>query len=174
MLTRKQKETLVQETAAAIKDGKSVTFVGYKGLGANDMVTLKKTLRASKAPIHVIKKSLLSIALVEAGVAEQADRSFLEDQIAFSVSYDDEVTGPKAIAEFAKKNDKVVIMGGVLDGKMLSAADMKALATLPSRDQMRAQLVGTLQAPITGFVRVLSGNLRGLVTALDAIAKQKA
>jgi len=98
----------------------------------------------------------------------------LEGQVSISFS-SDEVSAAKVIAPFAKKNDKVLrIIGGALGTTALDVAEVQALAKLPSQDELRGQLVGTLQAPITGFVRALSGNLSGLVRVLQAVAEQKA
>ncbi len=173
MLTRQQKEQIVEEVANAIKSGKSVTLVDYKGLGANDMVALKKSLYKSKAPLRIVKKSLLALAMKEAGV-DKYERRMFDGQIAVSISAADEVAGPKAVAEFAKGNDNVKIVGGALGVTLLSADEMNALAKLPSEEQLRAQVVGALNAPISGFVNILSGNLRGLTTVLKAVADQKA
>ena len=86
----------------------------------------------------------------------------------------DEVSAAKVIAPFAKKNDKVRIAGGALGSVALSIEEVQALAKLPSQDELRAQLVGTLQAPIAGFVRTLSANISGFVRVLQAVADQKA
>ncbi len=173
MLTRQQKEQIVDDVATAIKDGKSVTLIDYKGLSANDMVALKKSLYGVDAPLRIVKKSLLAIAMEKAGIDEYERRMF-NGQIALSVSSADEVSGPKTIADFAKTNENVQIVGGTLGKKVLSAEEMTALAKLPSQEQLRAQIVGTLNAPIAGFVNVLAGNLRGLTTVLKAVADQKA
>jgi len=172
MLTRQQKEHIVDEVATAIQNGKSVTLVDYKGLGANDMVALKKALYKAEAPLRIVKKSLLALAMNKAGI-DAYERHTFDGQIAVAVSAD-EVSGPKTIAEFAKTNDNVRIVGGALGTKLLSADEMNALAKLPSEEQLRAQVVGTLNAPISGFVNVLAGNVRGLVTVLKAVADQKA
>ncbi len=173
MLTRQQKEQIVRDIATAIADGKSVTLIDYKGVNANDMVALKKSLYAVNAPLRIVKKSLLALAMKEAGVADYERRMF-DGQIAIAVSADDEVAGPKAIADFAKTNSHVTIVGGVLGTTLLSQQEVEALAKLPSQEQLRAQVVGTINAPLTGFVNVLAGNLRGLVTVLKAVADQKA
>ncbi len=172
MLTRQQKTELVDEVARQIREGKSVTVIDYKGLNANDMVVLKKRLREVGAPLRIIKKSLLAIAMKEAGI--DAPRGTFDGQAAIAVATEDEVSAAKVIADFMKKNENIRFTGGVLGGKVLSAEEMKALSKLPGRDQLRAQVVGTLNAPISGFVNVLAGNLRSLVTVLKAISDQKA
>ena len=171
MLTRQQKTDLVDGLAQKISEGKSVTVIDYKGLSANDMVSLKKRLRTVSAPLRIVKKSLLAIAMEKAGV--KADRDTFDGQVAIAIATEDEVSAAKTIADFTKDNENVKFVGGVLENAVLSADEMKALAKLPGRDQLRAQVVGTLNAPVSGFVNVLAGNLRGLVTVLKAVGESK-
>jgi large subunit ribosomal protein L10 len=86
----------------------------------------------------------------------------------------DEVAPAQIIATFAKTHDVMTIFGGILEGKYIDAIKVTELSKLPSKEQLYAQLVGTLNAPISGFVNVLAGNLRGLVQVLNAIKEQKA
>lgn len=172
MLTRQQKHDLVATVVAQIKASKSTVVIDYKGLSANDMVALKKSLRSVESPLRIVKKSLLSIALTEAGV-DGVTRGILDGQVAIAVGVADEVAGAKAVADFAKDNEAVRIVSGTLGSKLLSADEVIALAKLPSTEQLRGQLVGTLAAPISGFVNVLAGNLRGLVTVLKAVGDTK-
>jgi large subunit ribosomal protein L10 len=120
-----------------------------------------------------LKKTLLNIALKDAGV--EVDARALDGQVGVAFSQD-EVAAAKVIADFQKANKDVTltIEGGALGSKSLSANEVKALAKLPSQDELRAKLVGTLQAPIAGFVRTLSANLSGLVQVLKAIEEKKA
>jgi large subunit ribosomal protein L10 len=171
MQTRKQKEQVIAEVVEKIQGSKALVFADFKGLPVKDLTVLKKELRAAHSEWLVLKKTLLNIALKNAGV--EVNARGLEGQVAIMFSTD-EVSAAKVIAPFSKKNDKVRIIGGALGGNALSVAEVQALAKLPSQDELRAQLVGTLQAPITGFVRALSGNLSGLVRVLQAVADQKA
>ncbi len=173
MLTRNQKHELVKELTEKIKAAKSVIFVDFKGLKVKDATVLKKSLRAGEVEYVVVRKTLIDIALKNAGI-EGANISKMEGQIALSLSNQDEVAAAKIIDTFAKTNDKVKMLGGVLEAQLMDASQVKALAKIPSKQQLLGQLVGTLNAPISGFVQVLSGNLRGLVQVLDAISEQKA
>ena len=120
----------------------------------------------------MLKKTLLNIALKDAGV--EVDGRGLSGQIGVAYSQD-EVAAAKVLADFIKANKETTfsIEGGALGEKALSAVEVKALAKLPSQDELRAQLVGTLQAPIASFVRVLGGNLSGLVQVLKAVEEKK-
>ena len=172
MQTRKQKEQIIAEVVEKIQQAKALVFADFKGLSVKDLTILKKELRATQSEWLVLKKTLLNIALEKAGI--QVNARSLEGQVSISFS-SDEVSAAKVIAPFAKKNDKVLrIIGGALGTTALDVAEVQALAKLPSQDELRGQLVGTLQAPITGFVRALSGNLSGLVRVLQAVAEQKA
>ncbi|HMN19521.1 MAG TPA: 50S ribosomal protein L10 [Candidatus Moranbacteria bacterium] len=173
MLTRKQKQDLVKDLASRLKEAKSAVFVDFKGLKVKDTMELKRTLRKSQIEYEVVRKTLLDIALKEAGV-EGAQVRKLEGQIAVSFSVLDEVAPAKIIDTFAKTNENVKMVGGVLGSKAMDEAEVKALAKVPSKEELLAKLVGTINAPVSGFVNVLAGNMRGLVQALNAIKEQKA
>jgi len=173
MLTRNQKHELVKELTEKIKAAKSVFFVDFKGLKVKDATILKKSLRAAEVEYVVVRKTLIDIALKNAGI-EGANIAKVEGQVALSLSVADEVVGAKIIDTFAKTNENVKMLGGVLGTQLMTAAEVKALAKVPSREQLLGQLVGTLNAPVSGFVNVLAGNLRGLVQVLGAISEQKA
>ncbi|MEK9151546.1 MAG: 50S ribosomal protein L10 [Patescibacteria group bacterium] len=173
MQNKQQKQTLVAEVAKKIKASKALVFANFKGVSVKDVTTVRKELSKNGSGWQVLKKTLLNIALKEAGV--DVDVRKLEGQIGVAFSHD-EVTAAKVLAQFAKAHENVpfTIEGGTLGAKELSVNEVKALAKLPSRDELRAQLIGTLQAPIASFVRVLGGNLRGLVQVLKAIEEKKA
>ncbi len=171
--TKQEKEALVASVAEKIKGSKALVFANFKGVTVKDITTIRKELRKSGSSWQVLKKTLLNLALKAAGV--EVNSRELEGQIGIAFSHD-EVAAAKVIATFQKANKDVSlsIEGGALGAKALTAQEVKALAKLPSQDELRAQLVGTLQAPIASFVRVLGGNLSGLVQVLKAIEEKKA
>lgn len=171
--TRQQKEALVKEVAEKIKGAKALVFANYNGVNVKDLTGIRKELRKSGSTWQVLKKTLLSLALKDAGIDVDARKLGGQIGVAFSK---DEVAAAKTFSEFLKANKETTlsIEGGTLGTKSLSVEEIKALAKLPSQDELRAILVGTLQAPISGFARVLSGNLRGLVQVLKAIEEKKA
>lgn len=171
MLTRVQKEDIVAKAKDRFVRSKSVVFIDYKGLTIPELDAMKKEMRKSGVEFRVIKKRLFKLSAKEAGV-DIADE-LLQGQLAVAYSMQDEVSAAKIIESFAKKNDKVKVSGGVLENAVLKMEAVKALAKLPTRDELRAHLIGTIKAPITGFVRVLSGNIRGLVQALKAIQESR-
>jgi large subunit ribosomal protein L10 len=172
MQTRQQKEQLVKDLAEKIKNSKATVFSDFKGLNMKDMTTLRGELREKGVDFQVLKKTLLSIALKDAGI--EVDVKKLEGQIAVAVSSNDEVEAAKIIAKLAKTNENLKIVGGLLGREVLNDEEVKALAKLPSKEELLSKLVGTLNAPISGFVNVMAGNLRGLVQVLKAIGEQKA
>jgi len=134
---------------------------------------LRKNAGVSINDYVVVRKTLLDIALKNAGI-EGASIKALDGQIALSLSNTDEVSGAKIIDTFSKTNENVKMLGGVLGMQVMNADEVKALAKIPSKEELLAKLVGTLNAPISGFVNVLAGNLRGLVQVLNAVKEQKA
>lgn len=169
--TKVQKEVIVKDLVEKLKSSKAVVFSDYKGLNVKDMTTLRRDLRAEGVDLKVLKKTLMQIALKDAGI--EMDVKKLEGQIAIAVSSRDEVAAAKIIAKLAKVNENLKIAGGILGTKELSAEEVNALAKLPSKEELLAKLVGTLNAPVSGFVNVLAGNMRGLVTVLKAVADKK-
>jgi large subunit ribosomal protein L10 len=171
MQTKAQKEHLIADVSEKIKASKALVFADFKGLTVKEVTMLKRALRVSGSSMVVLKKTLLNIALEKAGIEVNGRK--LVGQVA-AVFSSDEVSAAKAVAEFAKPfKDKKIIVGGALGVKALSVEEVKALALLPSQDEMRAKLLGTLQAPISSFVRVLNGNISGFVRVLQAVADSK-
>lgn len=171
MQTRKQKEIIVSEVADRLRESKSVVFARYEGLTVKEFMELQRAFRKTGGSIQVMKKTLLSIALQSVGISVNV-RS-LEGQIVVAFS-PDEVSAAKAFVDFSKKHKALIVSSGVLGEKQISTEDVLALSKLPSLDDMRARLTGTLVAPLSGFVRVLSGNISGLVRVLQQVSEKKA
>ncbi len=170
MLTKDQKKQLVKDLSENIKASKSAVFVDYRGLKVKDLTGLKKELRGSGVEFKVAKKTLIEKALKDSGI--DMDIKNLEGQIAVALS-GDEITGAKIIEKFGKTNENLKILAGILEKKLMGAAEVKELAKLLGKEELLAKLVGTLNAPVSGFVNVLAGNLRGLVQVLKTISEQK-
>ena len=172
MQNKSQKTELIAEVSAKAKGSKSLVFANFKGVSVKDITTLRRSLRETGSSWQVLKKTLLNRALDEVGV--KVDVRALDGQVGVAFS-SDEVAAAKAIADFIKanKNSTLSIVGGSLGSESLSVEAVKALAKLPSNDELRAKLVGTLQAPIAGFVRTLSGNISGFVRVLAAVRDGK-
>lgn len=168
-----QKNEIMRNLTERIKKSKSIVFAGFNALGVKDNEALRAKLRAEHGEYYVAKKTLLERALKEQGI-ENLDTKTLTGKLAVIFSYEDEVAPAKAVDAFRKdKEDKIFFLGGILEGKLLSKTEVEALAKLPSKQELLSRLVGTLNAPVSGFVNVLAGNLRGLVTVLKAIEEKK-
>jgi len=171
MLTRPQKEQLVKDLSAKIREGKVLIFSDYAGTTVAKMKNLRDELRKTDSSYKITKKKLIDLALKDAGI--EASVLDLEGQIGIAIGKGDEVTAAKVLAKFAKENKNFKILQGVLESKVISVKDVMSLAMLPSKNELLAKLVGTINAPISGFVNALAGNIRGLVTALKGIADAK-
>lgn len=169
-----QKQEIFRTLNEKIKKSKSMVFAGFNALGVKDNENLRAKLRAENSEYYVAKKTLINLALKENKLDINV-RDF-DGKVAAIFSYEDEVAPAKVLGSFRKDKDKegrVFFLGGILEGKLLSKAEVEALSQLPSKQELYARLVGSLNAPISGFVNVLAGNLRGLVTVLKAIEEKK-
>ena len=169
--TRAQKAEIVDELAQKIGKMKSVVFTRISGYTMDDANSLRQKGREVGVEVMIAKKTLLNRALQSNGFTIAPDD--LEGSILTTIGFDDEVAAAKLIAEFAKDRETIQIVGGILEGKFVGSDAIKQLATLPSREQLLAMLVRSLNAPISGFVNVLAGNLRSLVYVLNAIKATK-
>ncbi|NQV89807.1 50S ribosomal protein L10 [Candidatus Uhrbacteria bacterium] len=170
--TRVQKSEIVDGLAEKLTSMKSVVFTSVAGYTMEDANTLREKGRSVGVELLIAKKSLLVRALEKNGFP--ITRDDLEGSILTTFGFDDEVAAAKLMAEFSKGRDTISIVGGILEGQFVSKEAIQQLATLPSREQLLGQLVGTLNAPISGFVNVLAGNLRKFVYVLSAIKEAKA
>lgn len=169
--TRQQKELSVKQLADVLKTAKLAVFASVDGLKITDTDELRKNCRAQKVSYIVSKKTLLKRALKDVGI-EVSDEA-LKGGVALIAGMEDEVAPAQIAAQFAKKRDVMKFLGGVLEGKAIDVNMVTALAALPSKKALLAQLVGTLNAPVSGFVNVLAGNLRSLVGVLNNIRELK-
>jgi large subunit ribosomal protein L10 len=170
--TREQKEQMVKELADKFGQMKSAVFTSISGFTVEDANSLRAKGREQGIELAVTKKTLLMHALKAHGVEANIDQ--FDGSILTTIGYEDEVAPAKLIAEFAKEREGITMVGGVLEGALVDGESITRLSKLPSKQELLAQVVGSLNAPVSGFVNVLAGNLRGLVTVLGAIKDQKA
>jgi large subunit ribosomal protein L10 len=170
--TREQKQQMIEGLAGKFGKMKSAVFTAVSGYTMEDADALRRKGREQGVELMVTKKTLLARALKEAGVL--VDETILEGSILTAVGLQDEVAPAKLIHEFFKDRESVRMVGGILEGKAMDAASVIQLAKLPSKQELLAKVVGSLNAPVSGFVRVLSDNLRGFLCALQAIKDRKA
>jgi large subunit ribosomal protein L10 len=171
-LKRSEKETIVQTMGERLGRATAIVMADYRGLSVADLTGLRGAMRANGCDVQVIKNTLMLRACQEADI--EPPTALMKGPTAIVLLYDDLASPTKALLEFAKKHERFEIRGGVLDGKMLDAGGVKSLAELPSRDELRAMFLGTLQAPQRQLVTVLGAPLRSLVTVLSAYADKDA
>lgn len=170
--SREQKETTVAALNQLFADSTIAVLTDYRGLNVVDLSDLRAQSREAGVTYMVAKNTLIKLALANNKI-ELEDASILKGPVGL-VFGTDEVTAAKLAYGFAKKNSNLEILGAIDEsGKILQKTEVEALAKLPSREELTAQVVGTIAAPLSGMVRVLNGNLNGLVYALKAVAEQK-
>jgi len=150
---RAQKAKVVEDLDQIFSDSGVVVVAHYQGLSVAEMSDLRAKMRDAGASVRVAKNRLAKIALEGKGCA--GIDQYLRGQTALAYS-EDPVAAPKVAAEFAKKNEKLVILGGAMGSTILDADGVKALATMPSLDELRGRLVGLIQAPAAKIARVLA------------------
>jgi large subunit ribosomal protein L10 len=171
-LTKDEKNAIVSDVSDLLQTSKLTVVAAYTGTTVKAMQQLRREGRDSGTMVRVVKNRLVVKALGEVEHLKGVDTSALSGQLLYAFNADDEVAPAQALAQFAKANPSLQFVGAITaDGTFIGADDVKALAALPSKDQLRGQLVGTIAAPLSGFVRVLSGNLQGVLYALNARAE---
>ena len=169
--TRSVKVQIVKDLTDKLAKAKSVVFADYKGLTMKQLSDLRNKLREQNAEFTITKNTLLSRALPASNF--QLPTSSLEGPTAALLSYDDEISPIKLLVKTIKDTGIGRVKTGLLGKDLLDEATILKLASLPSRDELRAKTVGVLVAPLQGIVGVLMGNLRNLAYALDQIRIQK-
>ena len=164
------------EEVAEIKDrfarASAVILADYRGLTVKELQALRTKLRESGSELRVYKNTLAQIAMRELALPDLG--VLLDGPTAFLFSYGDPVAPAKALVDFAKTHKALEVKGGFVDSTITSADGVRSLASLPSREQLVAKLLGTMQNPVASFVRVLAGPAGAFARVLQAIADQKA
>ncbi len=167
-----EKQLIVEEIKQHLEKSMLIVFTDYRGLKVDEMTELRNKLRVPGVEVKVLKNTMLRFALKELGNNDMAE--LISGPNAAIISHDDPVTPAKVLFEFAKTHKNLEIKMGLLEGQVITPEKIKNLADLPSREVLVATVLGTMQAPITSFVRVLNANITGLARALDQIREQKA
>ncbi len=168
---RPEKASKVAELKDLLTASKGVVLVNYCGLTVAEDTELRAKMREAGVKYMVAKNTFIRIAAKEAGI-EGLD-SVLEHNTALAFSAEDPVAPAKILNDFSKDHEALELKAGVLDGKVIAVDEVKALAELPSREELLAKLVGSMQAPISGLVNVLQGTIRNFVYTLEAVRQKK-
>ena len=169
-LNRSEKAVVIEEVSAKVASAKSIVLAQYRGLEVGHITGLRKEARKGGVYLRVLKNSLARRAVADSPFSKLADQ--MVGPLIYGIS-DDPVAAAKVISDFAKTNDKLVVMGGSLPNSVFDAAGVKALATMPSREELLSKLLGTMQAPIAQFVRTLNEVPTKFVRGLAAVRDQK-
>lgn len=169
--TRAQKGQIIDDISKLLADAKSMVFCNYYGLTVAELEELRAKLRKRGSRLVVSSKTLFERAAKAAGL-EINPKSF-EGGFGVAFGLEDEVAPANVLYQFKKEHDALQISGGVMGKEIVDAPYVTTLAQLPSRDELIAKAVGSIAAPISGFVRVLGGTVRSLLYALNAIQQKK-
>lgn len=167
-----KKEATIEELREKIASAKNLFFTNYAGLTVEEISKLRRELRKDGSTYGVVKNTLFKRA-AGSELASQLD-AILAGPTGVVFAGEDPVAPAKALKTFSDSTKPVNVKAAYIDGKMVDAAQVQALAALPPKQELLAKLVGTLNSPLYGLVYVLSGNQSGLVRALNAIREKKA
>jgi large subunit ribosomal protein L10 len=174
-ITREAKETAVKRLSEDLGRIKLAVMTDYRGLTVGEVEELRSHLRAEGISYRVTKNTLLRLAASQNEALKGIDPQAFNGPMALAMGFDDEVAPARVIFQYAKQHNALEIVGAITgDGQLLSAADVKALATLPTREQLLGMVVGTIAAPLTGFVGVMAANVRSIINVLNALSEAKA
>lgn len=172
-LAKQRKTEIVAEVTQLLESSKLTVLAKYPGTSVKSMQNLRKLSKESGTTVQVIKNRLFKKALESSGKFGSVNPESINGQLIYAFNDQDEVAPAQNLANFAKTETQIEFVGALTaEGTFLSADEVKALAALPSKDQLRAQLVAVISAPLTGFVSVVSGNVRQVLGVLNARAEQ--
>jgi large subunit ribosomal protein L10 len=166
-LTKEQKQKILEDLKDKIARQRAMVFADFTGLKVKDLSDLRRKLKAADCELKVAKKTLMGIVFKEAGIETKE----LSGEIALVFGYKDALAPAKIVYQFTQTNPNLKILAGFFENKLREAEEIITLAQLPTREELLARLVGSIQAPVSNFVRILEANIKGLMYALSAIKK---
>ncbi|MBX5476398.1 MAG: 50S ribosomal protein L10 [Clostridia bacterium] len=169
---RELKEARVAEIKEKLERAPAAVLADFRGLTVADDTELRRRLRAAGVEYSVVKNTLLGLAAKQAGITGLEPH--LEGPTAIAFSFSDATAAARELSAFAKDHQQLQIKAGILEGRVVSAAEVKALADLPPREVLLAKVLAGIQAPLTQLAVVLAAPLRGFVTAANALREQRA
>jgi large subunit ribosomal protein L10 len=171
-ITRAAKELAVAGLTEDLGRIKLAVLTNYRGLTVAEVEDLRAKLRSEGMTYKVTKNTLLRLAAQSSPGLAQLDPATFTGPMALAFSFEDEVAPARVVFQYAREHTALEIVGAITsDGSVLDAAQVKALATLPTRTQLLGQVVGTIAAPLSGFVGVMGANVRSIIQVLSAISK---
>jgi large subunit ribosomal protein L10 len=170
-LNLEQKKAVVVEVSEQVSTAQAIIVAEYRGLQVGEMTALRAQARKSGVYLRVLKNTLVRRAVEGTPFSGLANE--MVGPLVFGIS-SDPVSAAKVLSDFAKANDKFIIKAGAMPNQVMDVKGVQALAALPSRDELLAKLLGTMQAPIAKFVRTLNEVPTKFVRGLAAVRDQKA
>jgi large subunit ribosomal protein L10 len=170
-MNREQKAAVIEEIAAEITESAAVFAVDYRGITVMQAADLRGKLRDADATLRIVKNTLTERAADQAGA--DGLKAMLVGPTALTFVRGDAATAAKAVSDFARTTNLLPFKGGIMDGQSLAAEQVSAIAKLPSRDILNAQLVNIVAAPLTGLVTSLSNLISGLARQLAQVVEKK-
>lgn len=171
-LTKQAKNDVVAEVAELLSSSKMTVVAAYQGTTVKAIQQLRKDAKANGTKVRVVKNRLVIKALQQNDTLKGVDVSGLTGQLLYAFNSTDEVAPASALNTFAKQNPSIVFVGAITaEGTFISAEEVKALASLPSKNDLIAQVVATLLSPVHDVTNALSGNLHALLDGVEAQAK---
>jgi large subunit ribosomal protein L10 len=174
LITKEQKSAEIANLAEKFGKAKAAFLVDYKGMTVEQVTSLRKKLSPAGSEMKVVRNTLALRALQGLPDSHEAMKDAFVGTNAVVFAYEDASASAKALTDFAKDVELLQLKSGLMDGKQLDARSVKALASLPSKDVLRAQLLGLFQAPMAGFVRTLNAVPSGFARVLQARHDQQA
>lgn len=166
-LTKEKKEKIIEEIKEKFIKQKIMIFADFTGLKVKDLSDLRKKLKREGNEIKVAKKTLFGLVLKNAGL--EVDFKKMKGEIAAIFGYKNEISPAKMAYQFGLANANLKILGGILERNFVGAEKINELAQLPTEEELLARLVGSIAAPISNFVNVLQGNIKGLINVLAKV-----
>ncbi len=171
-MNRSEKATLIEEIKEKTSSASLVVVADFKGMTVEELTELRNKIREVNGQLFVVKNTLARIALQ--GSTHDVIAPMFKENCVIALGIDDPVAVAKAVSDFAKASKKFELRHGSLDGKLMSVAQIDALASLPSKEQLLGQMLGTMNAVPTNLVSLMANMIRPLLYALKDLEKKKA
>lgn len=171
-LTRQKKEAIIAEVGQLLTDSRLTVVARYQGTPVQAMQGLRRAAAADGTSLRVVKNRLFKRALGSIDNLKNVNTTDLRGQLLYAFNSDDEVAAARSLADFAKTHPQIELIAALTaEGQLLEADLVKDLASLPTKGVLRSQLIGTIGTPLSDFIKVLNGNLRGVLNVLSARAE---
>lgn len=170
-LNRTEKEQVIRELNDEFGKAKAIVFADFRGLTVSDLSELRSLLREARFEFKVVKNTLARIASEGTSVSKVKDA--FRGPVGLAISYDDPVLAVKKVLEYAKKNEKLKVGIGIIEGSVCEAQDLKAVADLPPRNVLLATIAGSFQAPLNKLAWLFQATLSSFVNAMESLKHKK-